>query len=70
MKKKKWRYLIALGILVIGLILTACTYFATDIYAKDDVALITDTHIHLSLLPKSIVPNREFLFILEKVTWL
>ncbi|WP_301049435.1 YibE/F family protein [Lactobacillus intestinalis] len=46
MKKKKWRYLIALGILVIGLILTACTYFATDIYAKDDVALITDTHIH------------------------
>ena len=46
MKKKKWRYLIALGILMIGLILTACTYFATDIYAKDDVALITDTHIH------------------------
>lgn len=46
MKKKKWRYLIALGVLVIGLILTACTYFTTDIYAKDDVALITDAHIH------------------------
>ncbi|PXY86273.1 YibE/F family protein [Lactobacillus melliventris] len=53
LKKIKKRYLFAVIIAAIGLILTACTYFATDIYSKNDVAVITDTKIKDTLEEKS-----------------
>lgn len=53
LKKIKKRYLFAVLIAAIGLILTACTYFATDIYSKNDVAVITDTKIKDTLEEKS-----------------
>lgn len=53
MKKIKRRYLIAIIVAVIGLILTACTYFATDIYVKHDVAVITDSKIKDTLVERS-----------------
>lgn len=45
MKNRKLRYLVAIITFVIGLALTACTYFATDIYQKDDVAMVIDKKI-------------------------
>ncbi len=53
MKKVKKRYVLALVTAIIGLVLTACTYFATDIYQKHDVALITDQVIQDTLVEKS-----------------
>lgn len=43
LSKKRW--LALLLTLLVGLGLTAATYFATGIYHKDDVAVITDQHI-------------------------
>lgn len=53
MKRIKQRYLLAIIVGFIGLILTACTYFTTEIYHRNDVALITDTTIKDSLVEKS-----------------
>ena len=53
LKRIKRRYLVAMIIAVIGLILTACTYFATDIYTKHDVAVISDRQIKDTLVEKS-----------------
>ena len=53
LKKIKKRYLFAVLIAVVGLILTTGTYFATDIYSKNDVAVITDTKIKDTLEEKS-----------------
>ena len=53
LKKIKKRYLFAVLIAVVGLILTTCTYFATDIYSKNDVAVITDPKIKDTLEEKS-----------------
>lgn len=50
--KNKKRYIIALIVAVIGLVLTACTYFATNIYSRDDVAVITDNVIKDRLIKK------------------
>ena len=52
MKLKK-RYWIALIILTLGLALTAGVYFLTGVYQKDDVAVITDTHIKDRLVEKN-----------------
>ncbi|MDF7638151.1 YibE/F family protein [Lactobacillus sp. ESL0791] len=51
--KNKRRYLWAAAVAIIGLVLTACTYFATDIYQKDDVAVITDHVIADRLIEKN-----------------
>lgn len=53
LSKIKGRYLLAIIAFIIGLILTACTYFATDIYSKHDVAVITDSAIKDTLVEKS-----------------
>lgn len=53
LKRIKRRYLVAMIVAVIGLILTACTYFATDIYTKHDVAVISDRQIKDTLVEKS-----------------
>lgn len=53
LKRIKRRYLVAMIVAVIGLILTACTYFATDIYTKHDVAVISDKQIKDTLVEKS-----------------
>lgn len=53
MKRIKRRYLVAMIVAIIGLILTACTYFATDIYTKHDIAVISDKQIKDSLVEKS-----------------
>lgn len=53
LKKTRRRYFLALMVAVIGLILTVCTYLATDIYNKDDVAVITDHAIKDTLVEKS-----------------
>ncbi len=53
MKKIKKRYLFAVLIAVVGLILTTCTYFATAIYSKNDVAVVTDSQIKDTLEEKS-----------------
>ncbi|BDR59881.1 YibE/F family protein [Lactobacillus xylocopicola] len=53
MNKIKHRHLLALVVAVIGLVLTAGTYFATNIYVKDDVAVITDKTIKDTLVEKS-----------------
>lgn len=50
MKKRYW---IALIVLVIGLCLTAGTYFLTGVYQKDDVAVITDNKIPDRLVQKN-----------------
>lgn len=49
MKKRYW---LALIVLVIGLALSAGTYFLTDVYQEDDVAVITDTKIEDRLIQK------------------
>lgn len=53
--KFKWkkRYTAALIVAVIGAIFTALAYFATDIYQKDDVAIITDANIKDTLIEKN-----------------
>ncbi len=53
LKRIKRRYLVAMIVAIIGLILTACTYFATDIYTKHDVAVIGDKQIKDTLVEKS-----------------
>ena len=53
LKRIKRRYLVAMIVAIIGLILTACTYFATDIYTKHDIAVISDKQIKDSLVEKS-----------------
>ena len=53
LKKIKKRYLFAVLIAVVGLILTTGTYFATDIYSKNDVAVVTDSKIKDTLEEKS-----------------
>ena len=53
LKRIKRRYLVAMIVAIIGLILTACTYFATDIYTKHDVAVISDKQIKDTLVEKS-----------------
>ncbi|RMC51418.1 YibE/F family protein [Lactobacillus sp. ESL0263] len=53
LKRIKRRYLVAMVVAIIGLILTACTYFATDIYTKHDVAVISDKQIKDTLVEKS-----------------
>lgn len=53
LKKNKRRYALALLVAIIGLILTASVYFATDIYSKHDVAVITDSTIKDTLVEKS-----------------
>lgn len=47
---KQKRFWWSLGVLLLGLILTAVTYFATDIYQKDEVALVTDHQIEDQLI--------------------
>ncbi|GMM21108.1 YibE/F family protein [Lactobacillus amylovorus] len=53
--KHKWkkRYTAAIIVAVVGAIFTVLTYFATDIYHKDEVALITDTQIKDTLIEKN-----------------
>nr|WP_278966027.1 YibE/F family protein [Lactobacillus apis] len=53
LKRIKRRYLVAMIVAIIGLILTACTYFVTDIYTKHDVAVISDKQIKDTLVEKS-----------------
>ena len=53
MKKIKTRYWVALIALIVGLALTAITYFAVGIYQKDNVAVITDTQISDRLVEKN-----------------
>lgn len=53
LKKIKQRYLVAVIVMLIGLILTASIYFATNIYTKNDVAIITDEKITDTLVEKS-----------------
>lgn len=50
MKKRYW---IALIVFVVGLCLTAGTYFLTGVYQKDDVAVITDSQISDRLVQKN-----------------
>ena len=52
MKFKK-RYLFALLALIIGIALTAATYFAVGIYQKDNIAVITDAKIADRLVEKN-----------------
>ena len=53
--KFKWkkRYTIAVIVAIVGALLTVLSYFATDIYHKDDVAVITDSKIKDTLIEKS-----------------
>lgn len=53
--KHKWkkRYTAAIIVAVVGAIFTVLTYFATDIYHKDEVALITDAQIKDTLIEKN-----------------
>ncbi|AEG41390.1 YibE/F family protein [Lactobacillus kefiranofaciens] len=53
--KFKWkkRYTAALIVALIGAIFTILAYFATDIYQKDDVAIITDANIKDTLVEKN-----------------
>ncbi|WEV71001.1 YibE/F family protein [Lactobacillus sp. ESL0785] len=53
LKRIRRRYWVALVAAIIGLILTICTYFATGIYSKDDVAVITDHSIKDTLVQKN-----------------
>lgn len=53
MRKIKRKYWLALLVLVIGGLLSAATYFAVGIYQKDNVAVITDTHIPDRLVEKN-----------------
>lgn len=52
--KFKWkkRYTIAVIVAIVGALLTVLSYFATDIYHKDDVAVITDSKIKDTLIEK------------------
>lgn len=58
MKKRYWIALIAF---VIGLLLSAGTYFLTDVYQKDDVAVITDSQIKDKLIQnnKDVYNNKD-----------
>lgn len=60
MKLKK-QYLVALIILVIGLVASAGVYFLSGIYQKEDVAVITDTHIKDRLIEnnKDVYDNKD-----------
>ncbi|NRO15635.1 YibE/F family protein [Lactobacillus helveticus] len=51
--KWKKRYTAAVIAAIVGAILTVLTYFATDIYQKDEVALITDSQIKDTLIEKN-----------------
>lgn len=51
--KCKKRYTAAIIVAVVGAIFTVLTYFATDIYHKDEVALITDAQIKDTLIEKN-----------------
>ena len=53
MEKKKIRYAVAFIVLILGLVLTACTYFAKDIYQKDDIAVVIDKKIKDRLIEKN-----------------
>lgn len=55
------RYWIALLVLVVGLVLTAGTYFLIDVYQKDDVAVITDGQIEdkLQQNTKDVYDNKD-----------
>ncbi|MBA1392680.1 YibE/F family protein [Lactobacillus sp. XV13L] len=53
LKKSKRRYWFAAVAAVLGLALTACVYFASGIYSKNDVAVITDATIKDTLVEKS-----------------
>ena len=50
--KWKKRYTAAVIAAIVGAILTVLTYFATDIYQKDEVAVITDSQIKDTLIEK------------------
>ena len=51
--KWKKRYTAAVIAAIVGAILTVLTYFATDIYQKDEVAVITDSQIKDTLIEKN-----------------
>lgn len=53
--KFKWKkkYTAAIVVAIVGAILTVLTYFATDIYQKDEVAIITDDQIKDTLIEKN-----------------
>ena len=59
--KHKWkkRYTAAIIVAVVGAIFTVLTYFATDIYHKDEVALITDAQIKDTLIEKNDVHHEK-----------
>lgn len=61
MKSKKNRYWLSLLVLVIGLVLTAGTYFLSSGYQKNDVAVVTDSNIKDVLLQKNkdVYGNRD-----------
>ena len=50
--KWKKKYTAAIIVAIVGAVLTVLTYFATDIYQKDEVALITDDKIKDTLIEK------------------
>ena len=49
----KKKYTAAIIVAIVGAVLTVLTYFATDIYQKDEVALITDDKIKDTLIEKN-----------------
>lgn len=53
--KHKWkkRYTAAIIVAIVGAIFTVLAYFATDIYHKDEVAIITDNKIKDTLVEKN-----------------
>lgn len=51
--KWKKKYTAAIIVAIVGAVLTVVTYFATDIYQKDEVALITDDKIKDTLIEKN-----------------
>ena len=51
--KWKKKYTAAIIVAIVGAVLTVLTYFATDIYQKDEVALITDDKIKDTLIEKN-----------------
>lgn len=51
--KWKKKYTAAIIVAIVGTVLTVLTYFATDIYQKDEVALITDDKIKDTLIEKN-----------------
>lgn len=51
--KWKKKYTAAIIVAIVGAVLTVLTYFATDIYHKDEVAIITDDKIKDTLVEKN-----------------